>query len=123
MKEKNLRKYHRIFGVVLAVFIVVQAGTGLYFTLEKLLGNSGDHEDGHTASSFSLISKALANGNASSASEETEASGSLLSALHYGGGMTGNIYRLLLGVGIIAQACGGLLIYKHFRERQTQKNT
>jgi len=46
MKEKNLRKYHRGLGVVLAIFILAQAGTGLYFTIEKLWGESESHE-GH----------------------------------------------------------------------------
>lgn len=34
MKEKDLRKYHRTLGVILAVFVLVQAGTGLYLTFE-----------------------------------------------------------------------------------------
>jgi uncharacterized iron-regulated membrane protein len=34
MKEKDLRKYHRTIGVILAIFVFVQAGTGLYLTFE-----------------------------------------------------------------------------------------
>ena len=34
VKEKDLRKYHRTLGVILAVFVFAQAGTGLYLTFE-----------------------------------------------------------------------------------------
>jgi len=34
MKEKDLRKYHRILGLALAVFVLAQAGTGLYLSFE-----------------------------------------------------------------------------------------
>ena len=34
MKEKDLRKYHRTLGIILAIFVFVQAGTGLYLTFE-----------------------------------------------------------------------------------------
>lgn len=118
MKERDLRKYHRIMGVVLAIFILAQAGTGLFFTIGKMSGSSGNHD--HADLSILLISKAQANGNESEEAH-AEASGNLLSTLHYGGGMTGNIYRLLLAVGIIGQAGGGLLIFKHYRERQGKK--
>lgn len=117
MKEKDLRKYHRITGVVLAVFIIAQAGTGLVFTIAKMVGSSDNHD--HAAISVSLIPEAQANGNESEDTHASE-SGSLLSTLHYGGGMIGNIYRLLLAVGLIGQTCGGLLIYKHYRERQNK---
>ncbi len=117
MKEKDLRKYHRITGVVLAIFIIAQAGTGLVFTVGKMLGGSENHD--HAALSTSLIPTAQANENESADTDASE-SGSLLSTLHYGGGMIGNIYRLLLAAGIIGQVCGGLLIYKHYRERQSK---
>ncbi len=121
MKEKDLRKYHRITGVVLAIFIIVQAGTGLFFTIGKMLGSSGDHEHGHAALSMSLIADVQANTNNSVATQTQEESESLLSTLHYGGGMIGNIYRLLLALGIIGQVCGGLYIYKRHRQRMAAK--
>lgn len=115
MKEKDLRKYHRITGVVLAIFIIVQAGTGLIFTIGQMLGGSEDHD--HAALSISLIPEAQANGDESGETHGSE-SGSLLSTLHYSGGMIGNIYRLLLAVGLIGQVCGGLLIFKNYQARQ-----
>ena len=38
MKEARLRKWHRTAGYVLAVFIVVQALTGIALTIENVLG-------------------------------------------------------------------------------------
>ena len=110
MKEKDLRKYHRITGMILAVFIIVQAGTGLIFTIGKMTGSSSGHDH---------VSRAEAS---SSESEGSEAHESLLSTVHYGGGMIGNIYRLLLAVAVIGQVSGGLLIYKNIRTRKKTKN-
>lgn len=115
MKEKDLRRYHRITGIVLAVFIIVQAGTGLIFTIGKMAGNSGSHDHGTAGISMSPVSKALASGSESGESEVHE---SLLSTVHYGGGMIGNMYRLLLAVALIGQVSGGLWIYIRIRKRQ-----
>jgi succinate dehydrogenase/fumarate reductase cytochrome b subunit len=120
MKEKNLRKYHRITGVVLAVFIIVQAGTGLIFTIGKMTGNSGGHDHGTAGISMLPVSKALA--SSSSESSQSDTHESVLSTVHYGGGMIGNIYRLLLAVAIIGQVSGGLWIYIRIRKRK-QANT
>lgn len=119
MKEKNLRKYHRITGLVLAVFIIVQAATGLVFTIGKMTGSSGSHDHGTAGVSLLPISRALAG---SSDSETSEAQESLLGTVHYGGGMIGDIYRLLLAVAIIGQVSGGLLIYKNIRTRKKAKS-
>lgn len=119
MKEKDLRKYHRITGVVLAVFIIVQAGTGLIFTIGKMTGSSSGHDHGTAGVTILPISRAEAS---STESEGSEAHESLLSTAHYGGGMIGNIYRLLLAVAIIGQVSGGLLIYKNIRTRKKTKN-
>ncbi|MEE4365049.1 MAG: hypothetical protein V2J08_14025 [Desulfotignum sp.] len=121
MKEKDLRRYHRITGVVLAVFILVQAGTGLVFTIGQMTGSSGGHgHDTADVSSFP-ISKAQADTSKPQASQAHE-SKSLLGIVHYGGGMFGNIYRLVLAVTIIGQVCGGLLIYMRIKVRKKGKN-
>ena len=115
MKEKNLRKYHRMTGVVLAVFIIVQAGTGLIFTIGKMTGSSGGHDHGTAGISISPVSKALASSSDSGQSDTHE---SVLSTVHYGGGMIGNIYRVLLAVALIGQVSGGLWIYIRIRKRK-----
>ncbi len=121
MKEKDLRRYHRITGVVLAVFIIVQAGTGLIFTIGKMTGGSGGHDHGIANVSIFPISRAQAGSSGPEASQAHE-SESLLGIMHYGGGMIGNIYRLVLAVTIIGQVSGGLLIYMRIKARQKAKN-
>lgn len=121
MKEKDLRRYHRITGVVLAVFIIVQAGTGLIFTIGKMAGSSGGHDHGTADVSIFPSSKAQANSSEPEASRAHE-SESLLGIVHYGGGMIGNIYRLVLAVTIIGQVSGGLLIYMRIKARKKAKN-
>jgi succinate dehydrogenase/fumarate reductase cytochrome b subunit len=115
MKEKDLRRYHRITGVVLAVFIIAQAGTGLIFTIGKMAGNPESHDHGTAGISMSPVSTAFASG---SESEESDVHESLLSTVHYGGGMIGDIYRLLLAVALIGQVCGGVWIYIRIRNRK-----
>jgi hypothetical protein len=122
MKEKDLRRYHRITGVVLAVFIIVQAGTGLIFTIGKIAGSSGGHD--HSTANISIFPISKAQAAASSEPEAVRAheSENILSILHYGGGIIGNIYRLLLAVTIIGQVSGGLLIYMRIKARKKAKN-
>ncbi len=92
MKEKDLRRYHRITGVVLAVFIIVQAGTGLIFTIGEMGGSSGKHD--HSTANISIFPISKAQAAASSEPEVTQANESknILGILHYGGGIIGNIY-------------------------------
>jgi hypothetical protein len=122
MKEKDLRRYHRITGVVLAVFVIVQAGTGLVFTIGEMGGSSGKH--GHSTANISIFPISKAQAAASSEPEVTQANESenILGILHYGGGIIGNIYRLVLAVTIIGQVSGGLLIYMRIKARKKAKN-
>jgi hypothetical protein len=41
MKESTLRTLHRRIGAVAAIFVVVQAGSGLGLTIERLAGHAG----------------------------------------------------------------------------------
>lgn len=122
MKEKDLRRYHRFTGVVLAVFIIAQAGTGLIFTIGKMAGSSGGHD--HSTANISIFPTSKAQAAASSEPEATPSheSENILSILHYGGGMIGHIYRLVLAVTIIGQVSGGLLIYMRIKARKKAKN-
>ena len=44
----------------------------------------------------------------------------VLTSIHYGGGFLGNIYRIILGLGLMGMAASGTLIYLKVRAR-TQK--
>ncbi len=85
MNEAFLRKWHRTMGIILALFIVVQAATGALMALEDTL-------------SFSEPTK-------------------VLGILHFGGDFFGDLYRILLGLGIMGMATSGTLIYLKIRAR------
>jgi uncharacterized iron-regulated membrane protein len=47
----------------------------------------------------------------------------VLEELHTGGGLAGNIYRILLGLGLTVMAFTGALIYFKIRARTKKKKT
>jgi uncharacterized iron-regulated membrane protein len=85
MNEASLRKWHRTMGIILALFIFVQAATGALMALESTLNFP----------------------------EPTD----VLASLHLGGGFFGDLYRILLGLGIMGMATSGTLIYLKIRAR------
>uniref|UniRef100_I2Q694 Uncharacterized protein n=1 Tax=Desulfovibrio sp. U5L TaxID=596152 RepID=I2Q694_9BACT len=90
MQEATLRRQHRKLGLVLAVFLALQAATGLWLSLEDLV-------------------EAPPPATQAAAPEED----SVLAILHTGGGKAGNLYRLALGAAVLAQVgLGGLISLK-----------
>jgi len=85
MGEAYLRKWHRTMGIILALFLFLQAASGALMALEFALGTPG-----------------LFGG---------------LTSLHFGGGFWGQIYRILLGLGLMGMAASGALIYLKIRAR------
>jgi hypothetical protein len=85
MDEVHLRKWHRTMGIILALFIFVQAATGALMALESTLKFSEPSD--------------------------------VLSLLHTGGGFFGDLYRILLGLGLMVMAASGSLIYVKIRGR------
>jgi uncharacterized iron-regulated membrane protein len=85
MDEAYLRKGHRTMGIILALFIFLQAASGAMMALE-----------------FALNSPGLFGA---------------LTSLHFGGGLWGQIYRILLGLGLMGMAASGALIYFKIRAR------
>ena len=104
MKESDLRKWHRGLGIILALFIILQAGSGLLISLSGLgtphsharsetVAHAGPHEDGKSTVKTSL------------------------SFIHHGAGVVGLFYRILLGIGILGMAIAGSVIYFKIRVR------
>ena len=89
MNEAYLRKLHRTMGIILALFIFLQAASGAMMALEHALNASG------------LFG--------------------VLTSLHYGGGLLGHLYRLILGLGLMAMAASGALIYLKIRARSQKR--
>ncbi len=95
MQEPDLRRRHRRLGIILALFIIIQAGTGLLLSLEKFL-------------SLGMEGPAV---------EFME----FLALLHRGGGDLPRLYRVLLGLGLTGMAVSGSLIYFKIRARSRKK--
>jgi hypothetical protein len=84
MKEKDLRRFHRVIGIPFAFFIVLQAASGIMLSLDFLFGG-----------------------------EFT----SFASQIHYRLGVFGDIYRVVLGAGLLWMALSGFMIWRKIRSR------
>ena len=108
MKEANLRKWHRNLGIAVALFIILQAGSGFLISLGQL---SMPHSHAEQA----------AHGSRHSGGEERAFWNEGLGFLHHGGGAIGTIYRLALGVGMVAMAVSGGMIFLRIRARSRKR--
>lgn len=131
MKEKSLRKWHRKTGIILALLMILQAGTGLIFTLEKFSettpasaqNNENYHEEGHDhdrGHNGEGHSSDAAYSEENHEHDHGEGIMAILASIHHEGGIIGLIYRLATGLGILWMAGTGSLIY--FRLQVRQKN-
>lgn len=95
MTEANLRKWHRTVGIFLALFIILQAGSGVLLNVVTMVPTAwwGPPDQGEPWW------------------EE------LADRLHKGGGFGGKVYRLCLGLGIMGMATSGSLIFLKIRAR------
>ena len=130
MKEKELRRWHKRIGIILALLLVLQGGTGLIFTFknafkvfpvssenisvhhkEKEHNNSGEHSQ--MDSDHDL-------GNSEGSHEHDHGEGVIaaFATIHHGGGLIGFVYRLITGLGILWMAGTGILIYSRIKARE-----
>jgi uncharacterized iron-regulated membrane protein len=107
MKEKDLRKWHRNLGIILAFFIILQAVTGLLITIKE---TGVPHS--HAGKTPVIIDEAP---------DELEPAvfQSALAVVHHGGGSAGTLYRIILSIGIMGMAFSGILIYLKIRTRNS----
>lgn len=105
MRQSTMRKWHRWIGIAIALFIFFQAGSGMLITGSEFDGspahNEGDHQHDDTAV------------------EKSSVWHEFLEGVHHGGGNLMNLYRLLLGIGILAQTVIGLMIFIGLKRRRT----
>ncbi|MBI4643175.1 MAG: hypothetical protein HY790_06815 [Deltaproteobacteria bacterium] len=88
MKEVEVRKFHRILGIIVVWFLAGQTLTGLILSIGGLApGGSPTWLD------------------------------SILSTLHFGWNPLGGMYRTLLALAVFAQGISGIIIYFLMRAR------
>jgi hypothetical protein len=131
MNQLYLRKLHITIGIISALFILLQSGTGLLLSFS---GFSVPHSHAHTDSvtpdnghekepATAKHEHADESGSAHDAHEDKtvatqrthEGGESLwhrsLGGAHHGGGTIGSTYRILLGVDLIFMAFSGCTIF------------
>lgn len=116
MKEVDLRKWHRQMGIILAFFLILQAGSGLIITVLDM----ADTPDtpAHAESGKDAGANPVATAPSSGHDEEGESVlMEIMDQIHHGLGVGGAYYRIVLGVLVIGQAFGGFLIYQKIKQR------
>lgn len=107
MKEINLRTWHRRIGIILALFIILQAGSGFLITLGDLILSTNSHTEHAVA--------------ATAVDEEEDFWDEALEFIHFGDDVAGGIYRILLGAGVMWMAVSGGLIFFRIRARSKKR--
>ena len=108
MKEADLRKWHRSLGIILVLFIILQAGSGLLISIGQI-GTSHSHADSEIVA------------HAGPHEEGKFIIKTSLSFIHHGAGVVGLIYRILLGSGILGMSITGSMIYFKIRARNKRE--
>ena len=107
MRESVLRTWHRNLGIVLAVFIIFQAGSGFFISLSQMsVSHTHAHEENHPS----------AHGHDEGVSFWHES----LRFIHHGGGTLGTIYRIIVGAGTLVMVLSGGMIFFKIRARSRQ---
>ncbi len=124
MKGADLRLRHRQLGIVLAIFIIAQAATGIVMSVGQLTaGPNHEHGEqaaaGHAACPVEKGTHTHAEEASPGTTHDTGMglSGDIVMTIHHGGGTIGPIYRMLLGTGLLIQTLIGVVIFIKIRQR------
>jgi len=117
MKESDLRKYHRYLGITLVLFLLVQGGSGILLSMEELF-DSGDTEtrelpgelQGHRTN---YSGTEVENGQGGHGPDKH----GLLGRIHHEEGAVWNLYRILIGSGLLVMLFTGTAIFIKIESR------
>ncbi len=117
MTERQIRLWHRRFGTVLFVFLLIQALTGLHLSLpdDWMLPATHAHEKQPPEKTSSHPTPSQKSSPLFSFPDTSVES--LSNMLHHGGGFWGDLYRIGLAVDLIFQALTGAWIAQMIRAR------
>ena len=102
MQEPTLRQWHRYVGIIVGAFIMLQAASGLFLSIEWMLGFH--HKVGAIIETAD-IPQVLVFWDW------------LFVNVHYGGGKIGAIYHTAVGAGLLWLAASGFAIHHRVRQR------
>ena len=102
MNQSNMRKWHRSIGIIIALFIIFQAGSGLLITISEFGDTPAHSSKGHEHAEQG---------------ERASTWHAVLGWIHHGDSSLMAIYRILLGVGILVQTIIGAMLFFHLRHR------
>lgn len=108
MKAVDIRIWHRRIGIIVALFLILQAGSGLLIGLGAL-NPSQSHAHSEPAVS--------SGGHEEAESPWHEA----LEFIHHGAGTAGTLHRIIIGIGILWMAISGGLIFFQTRARSKKR--
>jgi len=111
MKERTIRLFHRRIGIFLALFIVIQIASGTTISLYHLFEGDQRGETTQNDVNSTVSVKGDETGHEESEFEE------MLEFAHKKGGSAGDLYRTLLGFGIIFMAISGSMINREIKNR------
>lgn len=114
MKEITLRKTHRNLGITLALFLLLQGGSGLLLSGEEMLGPETRTMAGEARGTFSEPAPVVTHG------EQRLDRHGLVGKLHHSKGTLWNLYRLVVGSGLMAMLASGVAIFLKSRARTPQ---
>jgi succinate dehydrogenase/fumarate reductase cytochrome b subunit len=104
MKELDLRKLHRIAGVAVAPLLILQVLSGIFISVDWLMGihrRAGEAIKENFSPLLRLWDMILVD-------------------IHYGPGMGGALYHIVLGIAAIWVVASGFVIFLRIRARQKQ---
>ena len=110
MKESVLRRWHRGLGILLALFIILQTGSGFLISL-------GDFSAPHSHALKDTHASFHKNNEGESLWHEG------LEFIHHGAGAAGNLYRILIVIGLLWMAVSGIMIFFKIRTRSKKGQT
>lgn len=102
MKELDLRKWHRNVGMVLAPLLILQAISGIFLSIDWLLGFHARTGEAIRENISPLIFLW----------------DTVLVRIHYGFGLPGSPYHILIGTGLVWMVVSGVMIFLMIRARK-----
>lgn len=109
MKESDLRKIHRHLGIILALFLFLQGGSGMLLTLGELFtpkhahsNTTDDHHEGLTMDDSSLTKVK---------NQSRDEEHGIIGQIHHKEGTVWSFYRVLVGSGLLAMVFSGVIIF------------